>query len=78
MPRVIPDYPAPVVRNAGAERELTMMRWGHAAAAEVRRAARHEHPQYLVAALARLVEAGKPVPSFDLLCVRAIGRCGVE
>jgi putative SOS response-associated peptidase YedK len=25
---VFPDYPAPVVRNAGAERELTMMRWG--------------------------------------------------
>jgi putative SOS response-associated peptidase YedK len=28
MPVVFPDYPAPVVRNAGAERELTMMRWG--------------------------------------------------
>jgi hypothetical protein len=27
MPGVFPDYPAPVVRNAGAERELTMMRW---------------------------------------------------
>jgi len=26
--RVYPDYPAPVVRNAGAERELAMMRWG--------------------------------------------------
>jgi hypothetical protein len=26
MPGVFPDYPAPVVRNAGAERELTMMR----------------------------------------------------
>src|SRR5260370_29350554 len=25
---VFPDYPAPVVRNAGADRELTMMRWG--------------------------------------------------
>jgi hypothetical protein len=24
----IPYYPAPVVRNLGAERELTMMRWG--------------------------------------------------
>jgi hypothetical protein len=24
----VSDYPAPVVRNAGAERELTMMRWG--------------------------------------------------
>jgi putative SOS response-associated peptidase YedK len=28
MPGVFPDYPAPLVRNAGAERELTMMRWG--------------------------------------------------
>jgi putative SOS response-associated peptidase YedK len=77
MPGVFPDYPAPVVRNAGAERELTM-RWGYAAATEVRRAAWHQYPQYRFTALARLVEAGKPVPSFDLLCVRAIGRCGVE
>jgi hypothetical protein len=23
-----PDYPAPVERNAGTERELMMMRWG--------------------------------------------------
>src|SRR5579863_6937366 len=28
MPGVFPDYPAPVVRNASAERELVMMRWG--------------------------------------------------
>jgi putative SOS response-associated peptidase YedK len=28
MPGVFPDYPAPVVRNAGSERELTLMRWG--------------------------------------------------
>jgi hypothetical protein len=28
MPGVFPDYPAPVIRNAGAERELIMMRWG--------------------------------------------------
>jgi putative SOS response-associated peptidase YedK len=28
MPGVFPDYPAPVVRNAGAERELILMRWG--------------------------------------------------
>jgi FkbM family methyltransferase len=28
MPGVFPDYPAPVVRNTGAERELVMMRWG--------------------------------------------------
>jgi putative SOS response-associated peptidase YedK len=28
MPGVFPDFPAPVVRNAGNGRELTMMRWG--------------------------------------------------
>ena len=28
MTGVFPDYPVPVVRNVGAERELTMMRWG--------------------------------------------------
>jgi putative SOS response-associated peptidase YedK len=28
MPGVRPDYPAPVVRNVGTERELAMMRWG--------------------------------------------------
>jgi putative SOS response-associated peptidase YedK len=28
MPGVFPDYSAPVIRNLGAERELTMMRWG--------------------------------------------------
>ena len=33
MPGVFPDYPAPVVRKAGAERELTMMTLGNAASA---------------------------------------------
>jgi putative SOS response-associated peptidase YedK len=28
MPGVFPDYPAPVVRNAGTEREMVTMRWG--------------------------------------------------
>ena len=28
MPGVFPDYPAPVVRNGGAGRELMRMRWG--------------------------------------------------
>jgi hypothetical protein len=28
MPGVFPDYPAPVIRNAGTELELMMMRWG--------------------------------------------------
>ncbi len=28
MPGIFPDYPAPVVRNSGSQRELIMMRWG--------------------------------------------------
>ena len=28
MPGVFPDYPAPIVRNSSAGRELTMARWG--------------------------------------------------
>jgi hypothetical protein len=28
MPGVFPDFPAPVVRNAGADQEMVMMRWG--------------------------------------------------
>jgi putative SOS response-associated peptidase YedK len=28
MPGVFPDYPAPVVRNSGDEREMVLMRWG--------------------------------------------------
>jgi putative SOS response-associated peptidase YedK len=27
MPAVFPDYPAPVIRNAGYEREMVLMRW---------------------------------------------------
>jgi putative SOS response-associated peptidase YedK len=28
LPSVFLDYPVPVVRNAGAGREMAMMRWG--------------------------------------------------
>jgi putative SOS response-associated peptidase YedK len=61
MPGVFPDYPAPVVRNAGSERELTMMRWG------MPPPPKFGGPPvttfaHLVAALAQLAEAGKPVP----------------
>ncbi len=28
MPGVFPDFPAPMVRNTGNDRDLTMMRWG--------------------------------------------------
>ena len=50
MPGVFPDYPAPVIRNTG-----------HAATAAHRGAAGHQHQEYVVAALARLAEAGEPL-----------------
>jgi putative SOS response-associated peptidase YedK len=56
MPGVFPDYPAPIVPNAGAERELTMMRWGMPPP-EIRGSAGHQYSQYIFAALAGLVEA---------------------
>jgi putative SOS response-associated peptidase YedK len=28
MPGVFPDYPAPIIRYAGDEREMVLMRWG--------------------------------------------------
>ncbi len=58
MPGVFPDYPAPVVRNAGDEHELIMMPWGMPNG----RPAGHQHPQHVVPVLARLAEAGKPMP----------------
>lgn len=76
---VFPDYPAPVVRNAGDEWEMTTMRWGNAAAAAHRRTAGHQRPQHVISSLARLVEAGKPMtgPGQQLCGIRAIfgGGC---
>ena len=62
MPGVFPDYPAPVVRNAGEERELVMMRWGMPPPPRTGALTCHEHPQHLLAALAGLAQAGKPLP----------------
>src|SRR3981081_1846024 len=69
MPGVFPDYPAPVLRNAGAQRErhggwrtrADNDALGNAAPAEVRRPVGHQHPQYVITALAGLAEAGKPL-----------------
>jgi len=60
MPGVFPDYPVPVVRNVGTDRELTMMRWGMPP--QVRRRAGHQHQEHIVAALASQAEAGEQVP----------------
>ena len=53
MPGVFPYYAAQVVRSAGAERELILMRWGHAISAAYWRGASDQHPQHVVAAQAR-------------------------
>jgi putative SOS response-associated peptidase YedK len=62
MPGAFPDYPAPVVRIAGADRELTMMRWGMPPPPKLGGAPVANNPQHGFTALARLVEAGKPLP----------------
>lgn len=61
MPSVFPDYPAPVVRNAGEAEEMVLMRWGMPPAAADRRAAGEEHPQHAVA-LTQLAQIGEALP----------------
>jgi hypothetical protein len=58
MPGVFPDYPSPVVRNAGTERELVLMRWACRHRPE-RAATRYQYPQHVIAALAYVAQAGK-------------------
>jgi putative SOS response-associated peptidase YedK len=60
-PGVFPDYPAPVIRYTDTGHELAMMRGGHAASVEQNRPAGYQHPQYLIAALAHVAEAGEPL-----------------
>jgi putative SOS response-associated peptidase YedK len=57
----IPYYPAPVVRNLGAERELTIMRWGMPPPPKFG-GAPVTNIRNTWSALARLVEAEKPLP----------------
>jgi hypothetical protein len=61
MPGVFPDYPAPVVRNADNRPRADNDALGRAVAAAHGRAAGHQYPQHIIAALARMAEAGKPV-----------------
>jgi hypothetical protein len=60
MPGVFPDYPAPIMRNAGSERELITMRWGMPPPPRAG-VTRHQYPQHHFTALAGLAEAGKPL-----------------
>jgi putative SOS response-associated peptidase YedK len=69
MPGVFPDYPAPVVCNTDAGRELTMMRWGMPAAAEIAVATGHKYPHHDFTALAALAQAGGPLSrAVQLVC----------
>ena len=53
MPGVFPDYPAPVVRNSGGEREMTMMRLGTPPPPRTGEwLSGDQHPQHLITALA--------------------------
>jgi putative SOS response-associated peptidase YedK len=72
MSGVFPDYPAPVVRDTGAEREMVLMRWGMPPPPRTGGPPGHEHPQHVVAALAGMPQAGEPVlgPSEQLCRVR--------
>jgi putative SOS response-associated peptidase YedK len=62
MPGVFPDTPAPVVRNTGHGTELIPMRSACRLPSQ-RRCSGNQHSQHLLAALARLAEAGEPLPN---------------
>ena len=62
LPGVFPDYPAPIIRSNGADRELTMARWGMPTSQKVLLAATTKRVQKLVA-------KGKPVDFKALLRV---------
>ena len=78
MPGVFPDYPAPVIRNTDTGTRVDHDALGHAAATAHWRPAGHQHPQHVVAALARLAEAGEPLlgPVQQLRRIRARAEPG--
>ena len=78
MPGLFPDYPAPVIRDAGSGREIAMMRWGMPPRAAHWRAACHEYPQRRLPTLAGLAQARKPVlgPGHQLRRIRAAAEPG--
>ena len=60
LPGIFPDYPAPIVRNAGSERELAMARWGMPSSQKAQMDATKKRAQKLEA-------KGKPVDFKELL-----------
>ena len=65
MPGVFPDYPAPIVRNAAAGRELVMARWGMPSSSRALMDATRKRAQKLEAQ--KLEAKGKPVDFKQLL-----------
>jgi hypothetical protein len=63
MPGVFPDYPAPGGTQYRCRTRVDRDALGNAAAAADGRRTSNEHTEYVLAALARLVEAGKPMLS---------------
>jgi hypothetical protein len=45
MPGVFPDYPAPVVRNTGIEREMVLISWGMPPPPKFGSPPRHRRPR---------------------------------
>ena len=60
LPGIYPDYPAPIVRNAGAEREISMARWGMPSSQRALMDATKKRAQKLEA-------KGKPIDFKELL-----------
>lgn len=60
MPGIFPDYPAPIVRSCGAEREIVMARWGMPSSSKALMDAKKERAEKLEA-------KGKPVDFKELL-----------
>jgi hypothetical protein len=61
MPGVFPDYRAPISSAMRVQNASWSSCGGHAAAAAHWRATGHQHPQHVLAKLARLAQAGEPV-----------------
>jgi putative SOS response-associated peptidase YedK len=60
LPAIFPDYPAPVIRQSGADRELVMMRWGMPSSQRALMDATRKRVQ-------KLETKGKPVDFKELL-----------
>lgn len=62
MPGVFPDYPRPGHSQFGQRTRVSHDALGHATSPQDRRAAGDQYPQHILAALAGLAKAWKPLP----------------